>query len=200
MEKMKHFLSVLLVINFSFFLLGFSNHNMSKENKLKVCILKTNYGKMIFKFFENEAPKTCKNFQHLVKKGFYNGKEFYRVVKGHVIQAGSGGDNDYPTVKAEFNNNPHITGAVGLARDENPDSGNTEFYICLSRRKHLDGKYTVFGQLIEGFDVLKRIGNTEVEKIFTGKSKNIAFHKPKNPVFIKKAKIEFIKNKTKNSK
>ncbi len=156
-----------------------------KKIKQEICIIKTNYGDMTFSFYEKDAPFTVLNFKNLIKNGFYNGKRFYRVVKGHVIQAGDGGENNYPGVKAEFNKNKHIVGSLGLARGSEPDSGSTEFYICVAPRPHLDGKYTVFGQLIKGFDVLKRIENVEVIKHFLGKDKKIAFHTPKKPVIIK---------------
>ncbi len=159
---------------------------------LEVCLLKTNYGDLQFRFFEDAAPKTVTKFKKLVKEGFYDSLTFYRVVKDHVIQAGDSGENDVATVQAEFNEYPHITGTVGLARSEDPNSGSTEFYICLVPRPHLDGKYTVFGQLMEGYDVLEKIGNVEIVEQFVGEDKNIAFHTPKEPVIIEKATIEII--------
>jgi cyclophilin family peptidyl-prolyl cis-trans isomerase len=144
-------------------------------------------GTMVFRFFDERAPLTAAAFKGLVREGFYDGKEFYRVVDGHVIQAGDGGENDRPTVKGEFGAHPHEVGAVGLARDEDPDSGNTEFYICDAPRSHLDGRYAVFGQLVEGFDVLDRIGKVEVEPIWYGE---VAFHKPLTPVVIQRAWLE----------
>ena len=106
-----------------------------------------------------------------------------------MIQAGDQGESGKPFVEDEFNDNPHIVGAVGLAHGAEPNSGSTEFYICLTPRPHLDGKYTVFGQLIEGFDVLEKIGNVEVDEQYVGESR-IAFHTPKEPVVIEKASIE----------
>ena len=159
---------------------------------LEVCAIKTNYGDMQFRFFENAAPLTVDKFKNLVKEGFYDNLTFYRVVKDHVIQAGTNIDNDIPTVEAEFNQYPHVTGTVGLARSANPNSGSTEFYICLVPRPHLDGKYTVFGQLMEGYDILEKIGNTEIVEQFVGEEQNIAFHTPKEPVIIEKATIEVI--------
>ncbi len=159
---------------------------------LEICTLKTNYGDMQFRFFEKAAPLTTTKFKNLVKEGFYDSLTFYRVVKDHVIQAGDGGENDIPTVQAEFNQYPHITGTVGLARSKDPNSGSTEFYICLVPRPHLDGKYTVFGQLMEGYDVLEKIGNVEIVEQYVGDDKTIAFHSPKEPVIIEKTTIEII--------
>ena len=184
--SMKRFLFIIFLTVMG---LGFILFSFPKGEKENVCILETNYGLMTFKFFEKEASNTCFHFQKLSREGFYNGKHFYRVVKGHVIQAGDGGENDYPTVKAEFNTNPHLEGTVGLARDEDPDSGSTEFYICLAPRPHLDGKYTVFGQLEEGYDVLRKIGNVEVKEQYVGEAR-IAFHSPLEPVIIHNAYLK----------
>ncbi|MCP4707443.1 MAG: peptidylprolyl isomerase [Planctomycetes bacterium] len=149
----------------------------------KVCVLETSMGEMVFGFFAGEAPQTCANFQRLVGEGFYDGKDFYRVVQGHVIQAGGGGK----TVPAEFNEHKHVFGTLGLGRTGGPDSGNSEIYICLAERTHLDGKYTAFGQLIEGAAVLESIANVEVEEIFRG---TLALHKPLEPIVILKARIQ----------
>jgi cyclophilin family peptidyl-prolyl cis-trans isomerase len=153
----------------------------------EVCVLDTSLGTMVFRFFEEEAPLTSQNFKDLVRDGFYDGKAFYRVVAGHVIQAGDGGENDHPTVKGEFGAHPHVVGAVGLARAEDPDSGSTEFYICHAPRPHLDGRYAVFGLVVAGLDVLDRIGRVEVDEQWEGE---IAFHKPKTPVIIERAYLE----------
>jgi len=156
----------------------------------EVCVLETSMGTMVFRFFEEEAPLTVANFKDLVRDGFYDGLPFYRVVAGHVIQAGDGGENDKPLVKGEFGAYPHVTGAVGLARDTDPDSGSTEIYICHASRPHLDGRYAVFGLLVDGFDVLEAIGQVEVIEEWVGDEKDIAFHKPKEEVVILKAHIE----------
>ena len=152
-----------------------------------VCVLQTSLGTMVFRFFEAEAPQTAKQFQRLVHDGFYNGKDFYRVVKGHVIQAGGGGAQKLPP---EFNNRPHLVGTVGLGRDDDINSGDSEFYICVAPRPHLDGRYTVFGQLIAGYDVLEKISNVEVDEKWESADKKLAMHKPKKPVLIEKAWIE----------
>jgi cyclophilin family peptidyl-prolyl cis-trans isomerase len=123
----------------------------------------------------------------LVHDGFYNGKDFSRAVKGHVIQAGGGGAQKLPP---EFNNRPHLVGTVGLGRDDDINSGDSELYICVGPRPHLDGRYTVFCRLIEGADVLEKISRVEVEEKLEGPDKKLAMHKPKKPVLIEKAWIE----------
>ncbi len=156
----------------------------------EVCVLETSMGTMVFRFFEEAAPETVANFKRLVREGFYDGLPFYRVVSGHVIQTGDGGENNKPLVKGEFGAYPHVTGAVGLARDSDPDSGSTEIYICHAPRPHLDGRYAVFGLLIEGFDVLDAIGQVDVIEDWVGEEKTIAFHKPKEEVVIVRATLE----------
>jgi len=154
----------------------------------EVAVLETSLGTMVFQLFEKDAPKTVANFKALVKEGFYDGKPFYRVVAGHVIQTGDGGESGRPTVPDEFNSNPHVAGALGLAHDKEPNTGSTEIYVCLAPRPHLDGRFTVFGQIIEGMDVLAKIGAVPVnEKFLEG---NVAFHEPKEPVLIRKARLE----------
>jgi cyclophilin family peptidyl-prolyl cis-trans isomerase len=106
-----------------------------------------------------------------------------------VIQAGDGGENDQPTVPLEAGAYPHVEGAVGLARDVDPDSGSTELYVCLADRPHLDGKYAVFGRVADGLDVLRRIGAVEVEERWVGDEGQIAFHEPVEPVIIRRARL-----------
>ncbi len=153
----------------------------------EVAVMTTSLGTMVFKFFDADAPKTAAQFKTLIAAGFYNGKDFYRVVKGHVIQTGGGGA---PKLPPEFNKNPHIFGTLGLGRTGDENSGDSEIYVCVAPRPHLDGKYTVFGQLIEGADVLRAIAAVPVEEIWTGPDKKMAMHKPLKPVVIEKAWIE----------
>ncbi len=154
----------------------------------EVAVLETSMGTMVMRLFDDKAPATVANFKKLVKEGFYDGLPFYRVVSGHVIQTGDGGESAQATVKGEFGAFPHVVGAVGLARNpRDNDSGSTEIYICHARREHLDGLFAVFGYLIEGFDVLDAIGNVPVNENWLGRT---AFHKPKEPVTITKASLE----------
>jgi len=154
----------------------------------EVAVLETSLGTMVFRLFETDAPKTVANFKALAREGFYDGKPFYRVVAGHVIQTGDGGESGRPKVPDEFNSHPHVAGALGLAHSAEPNSGNTEIYVCLAPRPHLDGRFTVFGQVIEGMDVLEKIGAVPVnEKFLEG---GVAFHEPKEPVILRKVRLE----------
>ncbi|MEL7060198.1 MAG: peptidylprolyl isomerase [Acidobacteriota bacterium] len=157
--------------------------SLSFENFAEI---ETSMGSMLFELHAEQAPRTVANFQRLVRDGFYDGQPFYRVVAGHVIQAGDGGENDQPTVPPEFGGQ-HVTGTLGLARDEAPDSGSTEIYVCLEPRPHLDGRYAAFGRLVSGFDVLAAIGAVPVTEKFL--ENDIAFHEPVEPVLIRTIRL-----------
>jgi cyclophilin family peptidyl-prolyl cis-trans isomerase/catechol 2,3-dioxygenase-like lactoylglutathione lyase family enzyme len=141
---------------------------------------------MAFELFEADAPKTAAQFKSLVRKGFYDGKDFYRVVRGHVIQTGGG---DAPKLPPEFNARPHVFGTLGLGRTGDEWSGDSEFYVCVAARPYLDGKYTVFGRLVEGAAVLEKIAVVPVEEKWEGPAR-MAMHKPVDPVVIRRARIE----------
>jgi predicted neuraminidase/cyclophilin family peptidyl-prolyl cis-trans isomerase len=152
----------------------------------EVCVMETSLGTMTFELFQADAPRTVAQFKALVRKGFYDGKDFYRVVRGHVIQAGDGGA---PPLPPEFNTRPHLLGTLGLGRVGDEWSGDSEIYVCVAPRPHLDGRYTVFGQIVEGLDVLERIAAVPVEEIWEGQDRKMAMHKPLEPVVIYSARI-----------
>jgi cyclophilin family peptidyl-prolyl cis-trans isomerase len=159
-------------------------------------VISTNLGDMTFALDAKVAPKTTAQFIKLANSGWYNNKEFYRVVKGHVIQAGIN-DDEHPDHKkyqldGEFSaDKKQIKGSLGMARDEDPNSGSTEFYICLERRAHLDGKYTHFGQLIQGEAVLDNIAAVKVTEKWLDNpgGKPIAFHRPTTAVVIQAIRV-----------
>jgi cyclophilin family peptidyl-prolyl cis-trans isomerase len=151
------------------------------------CVMETSQGTMVFELFSDDAPRTVAQFKSLVRNGFYDGKDFYRVVRGHVIQAGDGGA---PALPPEFNTRPHLFGTLGLGRVGDEWSGDSEIYVCVAPRPHLDGRYTVFGQLVEGADVLERIANVPVEERWEGPNNKMAMHKPLEPVVIRRARIK----------
>src|SRR2546425_8619394 len=140
----------------------------------KVAMIETKYGKMVSEFYDKDATKTVENFQKLAGKGFYDGTTFHRIIKGFMIQGGDPlskdpnnervgtGDPGYK-IKAEFNKNSHQLGVVSMARSNDPDSAGCQFFICLGDASFLDGKYTAFGKLIAGEDVLKKIGDVPVK-------------------------------------
>jgi cyclophilin family peptidyl-prolyl cis-trans isomerase len=112
-------------------------------------------------FYPVDAPKTVDNFVTLAKKGFYNGLAFHRVVPDFVVQGGcpkgnGTGDPGY-RIPAEFNKQKHLRGTVAMARSQDPNSAGCQFYICYGPTPHLDGNYTVFGQVTSGMEHVDRI-------------------------------------------
>ncbi len=128
----------------------------------------TNLGSFTFELFSQDAPNTTANFKALAARGFYDGLTFHRVIPGFVAQGGdpkgngTGGPGYH--VKAEFNSHKHVTGAVAMARSSDPDSAGSQFYICYGAHPNLDGHYTVFGQVVEGQDVVDKITKGTVMK------------------------------------
>jgi len=124
-------------------------------------VLETSRGNIVFDLFPEIAPKTVARFSELVKKGFYNGLAFYRLLPKFLVQTGDpsedGTGGSGQSLPAEFNERKHIAGTVGMARRHDPDSADSQFYICLEPQPFLDGKYTVFGQVIEGLELLAKI-------------------------------------------
>jgi cyclophilin family peptidyl-prolyl cis-trans isomerase len=132
------------------------------KTKGKFAVIKLAKGGTIrIKFYPKDAPNTVKNFILLAKKGFYDGLTFHRVEPGFVVQGGdpNGNGTGGPgyTIKAEFNDQKHVKGAVAMARSQDPDSAGSQFYICLEAAPFLDHHYTVFGQVVEGMDFVAQI-------------------------------------------
>ncbi len=123
--------------------------------------IKTVHGDIVFKFYPEKAPNTVKRIQTLMKESFYDGLTFHRVVPGFVAQGGdptgTGRGGSGKKLQAEFNDLKHVKGTVAMARAQSPDSADSQFYICLAPTPHLDGNYTIFGQVIEGLEILDKI-------------------------------------------
>ena len=112
------------------------------------------------------APQHVARIQQLTREGFYDGLSFHRVIPGFMAQggdpAGTGeGGSKLPDLKAEFSTTPFLRGTVGAARTQNPDSGNSQFFITFVARPDLDNEYTVFGRVIAGMDAVDKIEQGE---------------------------------------
>jgi len=122
-------------------------------------------GEIAIEFFPEDAPKTVENFVTLAKKGFYDGLKFHRVVPGFVVQGGDpkGDGTGGPgyQIKAEFNKQKHVRGALAMARSQHPDSAGSQFYITYGAQPHLDNNYTVFGQVTSGMEHVDKIQQGE---------------------------------------
>jgi dolichyl-diphosphooligosaccharide--protein glycosyltransferase len=134
-----------------------------------VGVISTKYGNIVIKFRDDVAPKTVANFEKLAKSGFYDGTIFHRIIPGFVIQGGDPntkngsrdtwgtGDAGY-TIPPEFSTLKHVKYMVSMARGPSINSASSQFFIMLGDAPNLDGKYTIFGQVISGQDVVDKIG------------------------------------------
>jgi cyclophilin family peptidyl-prolyl cis-trans isomerase len=133
------------------------------ENTL---IIETTKGRLVIALRPDLAPKHVERIKTLARQGFYDGVPFHRVIEGFMAQTGDptgtgAGGSDLPDLKAEFNAEPHVRGAVSMARTNNPDSANSQFFICFDDATFLDRKYTVWGKVVEGMENVDKIKRGE---------------------------------------
>lgn len=145
----------------------FPKSEIEKMTKRKA-VIHTKFGDITLRFFPDIAPNHVNNFMELAEKGFYDGTTFHRVVPKFVIQGGDPnskspnrakhglGGPGY-NLKAEFNKKPHKRGILSMARSADPDSAGSQFFICVADAPFLDGKYTVFGEVVKGMEVVDKI-------------------------------------------
>tara|TARA_B110000438_G_scaffold219988_1_gene213002 strand:+ start:175 stop:729 length:555 start_codon:yes stop_codon:yes gene_type:complete len=159
-----------LILIFLFF---FNNSVNAKDN---IMILKLKDGEVVIELFDKIAPNHVKRFKDLVNEKKYDGVVFHRVIEDFMAQtgdvkfgnsnldtydlqlAGTGG-SDYPDLKAEFSDLPHERGTLSMARSNDPDSANSQFFICFKASPFLDRQYSIFGKVIKGMefvDLIKR--------------------------------------------
>ena len=146
-----------------------SQSSLTEGGKAPRAIIKTKFGEMKLVFFPDLAPKHVESFLNLARKGFYDGTIFHRVIPGFMIQGGDPNTKDPSnrqsygnggpgyTLPAEFNRIPHERGIVSAARAADPNSAGSQFFIVIDKAPHLDGKYTVFGEVERGMDVADKI-------------------------------------------
>ena len=123
-------------------------------------------GRVVIQLRPDAAPGHVERIRSLARAGFYNGLMFHRVIPGFMAQGGDPlgtgqGGSKLPDLKAEFNALPHLRGSVAMARAEDPDSANSQFYIMFAPRATLNGKYTVFGRVVEGMAAVDGIAQGE---------------------------------------
>ena len=170
----------------------FISSNLSAEEN--TMILKLKDGEVKIELFPDVAPGHVKRIKELANSGKYNGVVFHRVIDGFMAQtgdvqfgnsdseefnlsrAGMGG-SDLPDLKAEFNNLPHERGTLSMARSQNPDSANSQFFICFQPAPFLDRQYTVFGKVISGMEFVDKIkrGDSNNNGAVTDPDKIISF-------------------------
>tara|TARA_Y100000590_G_scaffold383342_1_gene453900 strand:+ start:546 stop:1103 length:558 start_codon:yes stop_codon:yes gene_type:complete len=170
---------IFIIFLFSFLI----NETQAEENLM---ILKLKDGEILIELFPDVAPKHVERIKKLSEEKKYDGVVFHRVIDGFMAQtgdvqfgnsnsesfdlrrAGTGG-SEYPNLKAEFSDLPHERGTLSMARSNDPDSANSQFFICFNSASHLDRQYTVFGKVIEGMEFVDSIkrgegSNGEVSK------------------------------------
>jgi peptidylprolyl isomerase len=135
---------------------------MSDENTL---LLETTQGPVTIRMRPDLAPGHVARIKELVKSGFYDGIVFHRVIDGFMAQTGcphgTGTGGSGKKLKAEFNKAPHVRGTVSMARAANPDSGDSQFFICFADAGFLDGQYTVWGEVTSGMENVDKIKRGE---------------------------------------
>jgi len=138
-------------------------------------LIRTKFGDIILKFFPDVAPNHVNNFIELAKSGFYNKTTFHRVIPKFMIQGGDpnskaadkskhGMGGPGYSLKAEFNKKTHKKGTLSMARSAHPDSAGSQFFICAGEASFLDGKYTVFGEVTKGLDIVDKIVSQKRDK------------------------------------
>jgi peptidyl-prolyl cis-trans isomerase B (cyclophilin B) len=168
----------------------------SCEKQPDVAVVSTRYGDMVLEFYPEVAEKHVDSFLTHARNGYFNGTTFHRVIPGFVIQGGDpnsktddrsthgmGGhaanfygigqeaDSNTWMLPAEFNSRPHLTGALSMARSQSPNSAGSQFFVCAGPTPQLDDQYTVFGQVVEGLDVIQKIVNSPRDRRDNPKNK-----------------------------
>ena len=144
-----------------------------KSAKQKNIVLETNKGNVTIELLDDIAPNHCKRILQLSKDKFFDDVVFHRVIDGFMAQTGDGqfgslkhglksdrvgmGGSDLPDLEAEFTSEPFVRGIVGMARSQNPNSANSQFFIMLEDSMHLNNQYTVWGKVLKGMDVVDKI-------------------------------------------
>ena len=164
--------------NFYFFLFFFVliiNNLYSEEN---IMILKLKNGEVKIELFPDVAPNHVKRFKTLANSNKYDGVVFHRVIDGFMAQTGDveygnstnakfdlnragTGSSDLPDLKSEFSDLPHEKGTLSMARSSNPNSANSQFFICFESAPHLDRQYTIFGKVVSGMEFVDSIKRGE---------------------------------------
>ena len=182
-------ISYIILIFFIFF-------NINLNAKENIMIIKLKYGDVEIELFEDKAPNHVKRFKELASSGQYDGVVFHRVIEGFMAQTGDvkfgnsnspdynislagTGNSNLPDLKAEFSDIAHVRGTISAARTQDPNSANSQFFICFDASPHLDRQYSVFGKVTKGMEFVDMIkkgeGNsgavTNPDKIISIKSK-----------------------------
>ncbi|MCB1537659.1 MAG: peptidylprolyl isomerase [Alphaproteobacteria bacterium] len=143
-----------------------SAQDTSTTDKSNIINMETTQGPVVIQLKSDLAPNHVARIKELTQKGFYNGIVFHRVIDGFMAQTGDPtgtgmGGSDLPDLKAEFSNANFGRGTVGMARTSDPDSANSQFFICFEDCSFLNGQYTIWGQVIDGMDNVDKLARGE---------------------------------------
>ena len=171
MRSWMRFGKVMVFVGTSFSIVELAPQSVRAATKEEVAVVHTGLGEIAFRFFEDEAPGHVATVKELIRRGFYDETTFHRVIPHFVIQGGDPNSKDTDRsndgdgeadrrLKAEFSERLHYRpGTVGMARDADPDSGSCQFFIALENIPRLDGRYTIFGEVISGLEVARAIAD-----------------------------------------
>jgi cyclophilin family peptidyl-prolyl cis-trans isomerase len=185
--------SIIFTLSFTPLAAGQEEQDQLQINS--IAVLDTDFGIIKFELYENLTPNTTQHFIELAESGHYDGVLFHRIVDDFVVQTGDGGGSNMIPLEIHPNAT-HVDGAVGMARSNDPDSAEDQFYICDGPQHGLDGDYAVFGIVIEGIEVVREIAKVPVYgennprpgAIFPPLWENIGM--PKEDVYLNEVQIE----------
>lgn len=161
-----HLISIVLISIFSMSLFSFTSMKASVDTTNiqeyeNIVYLKLKDGMVIVELFPEKAPKHVEQIKRLIRQGFYDGLAFHRVIDGFMAQGGDpkgdGTGGSGKKIPAEFSNTPHKRGILSMARAQDPNSADSQFFIVLKDSPFLDGQYTVFGRVISGMEFVDKI-------------------------------------------
>lgn len=181
MKKYKSFSLLIFVIAFTIFLRTYTVTGMSKEtdrqvrmggstvahkNLDNILVIELQHGKVLIEMYPDLAPQHVQRIKELARAHFYDGVVFHRVIEGFMAQTGDptgsgAGGSSHPNLPAEFSQTKFVRGTVGMARTNNPNSANSQFFIMFADHPHLNGQYTVWGRVIEGMNYIDAIQRGE---------------------------------------
>jgi peptidylprolyl isomerase len=161
---MKKVFSILafLTLFFCIMNLGSAQELKRKPNLENILYIDLKYGRVVIELLPEIAPQHVERIKTLARQKFYDGVVFHRVIDGFMAQTGDPtgtgmGGSKLPDLKAEFSDEPHIRGAVSMARASNPNSANSQFFIVTHDSRFLDGQYTLWGRVIKGMEFVDNI-------------------------------------------
>ena len=157
---------LLLALVAAFLVFTAPNADAQTKDKSNMLYLDLTYGRVTIQMRPDLAPKHVERIKKLVGEGFYDGQKFHRVIEGFMAQTGDptgtgSGGSKLPDLPAEFSQTPFKRGTIGMARTPDPNSANSQFFICFGDASFLNGQYTVWGEVVDGMEFVDKIKRGE---------------------------------------